>query len=126
MIAAILSISVGASLGAICRWLVSLWLNPWLSLFPLGTLLVNCVGGFLIGLAFTWFALHDGASENMKLLIMTGFLGGLTTFSAFSIEVVNMLQIAHYGRALFTIALHLTGSIICTILGIAVMRAAQS
>ena len=126
MIAALLSISAGASLGAICRWLVGLWLNPYLSLFPLGTLLVNCVGGFLIGIAFAWFAVHDGASENMKLLIMTGFLGGLTTFSAFSIEVVNMLQLAHYGRALLTILLHLAGSIVCTILGIALMRAAQS
>ena len=86
----ILAVSGGAALGAVLRWAAGLWLNASWSGFPLGTLLVNCVGGLLIGAALAWF--ERSPNELLRLLLVTGFLGGLTTFSAFSVESLLMLQ----------------------------------
>ena len=82
------AVAIGASLGALLRWRVGLWLNPQWPGFPLGTLLVNCVGGLVVGGLLYWFTRQP--NELLRLLLVTGFLGGLTTFSTFSAEVIAM------------------------------------
>jgi fluoride exporter len=116
MFQSILAVSVGASAGAVLRWALSVRLNSALPNMPLGTLTANLVGGYLIGIA--WFAQHPGLSPEWRLLITTGFLGGLTTFSAFSAEVVLLLQEHKLGWALGTLSAHVAGSLIMTALGI--------
>lgn len=121
--AAVLAICAGASLGALLRWALALRLNPLLPLLPLGTLTANLVGGFLIGLALGWLERHPELPPQVRLLIVTGFLGGLTTFSTFSAEVVLHL---HEGRLLWALVLagsHLAGSLVLTFLGLAAARA---
>ena len=86
----VFAVAAGAAVGALLRWFTGLWLNPQWGGFPLGTLLVNCVGGLLIGVAMVWFARQP--NEVLRLLLVTGFLGGLTTFSAFSGESLALLQ----------------------------------
>ena len=81
--AQVLAVAAGAAVGALARWGAGLWLNARWAGFPLGTLAVNCVGGFLIGLALAWF--ERSPNELLRLLLVTGFLGGLTTFSTFSV-----------------------------------------
>ena len=93
------AVALGAALGALLRWQASLRLGFVVAGFPLGTLLVNVVGGFLIGLALVWFRLHPEAT-NSRLLIVTGFLGGLTTFSSFSGESLLLLQAGQVPLAL--------------------------
>ena len=83
-------ISLGASVGAVLRWLAGVWLNDRWHGFPLGTLFVNCVGGLLIGVALAWF--ERTPDEMLRLLLVTGLLGGFTTFSAFSVESLVLLQ----------------------------------
>ena len=90
----ILAVAGGAAVGALLRWLAGLWLNASWSGFPLGTLVVNCVGGLLIGVALSWF--ERSPNELLRLLLVTGFLGGLTTFSAFSVESLLLLQRGHW------------------------------
>ncbi len=119
MFSSIVAISVGASLGAVSRWLLALGLNAVWATMPLGTLLANLVGAYLVGLATSYFEAQAGLPSELKLLVITGFLGGLTTFSTFSAEVVAILQAGSYVRAFFTIGLHLLGSLALTILGIA-------
>jgi len=114
-------VALGASLGALARWGASLWLNQrWIG-FPLGTLLVNVVGGLLIGMALEWFGRQP--NELLKLLLVTGFLGGLTTFSSFSGESLAMLQRGHYGLALTHTAVHVFGSLAAAAAGFRLMRA---
>ncbi|MEP7295855.1 MAG: fluoride efflux transporter CrcB [Burkholderiales bacterium] len=116
----ILAISVGAALGAIARWGAGLWLNArWVG-FPLGTLLVNCVGGLLIGMALFWF--ERTPNELMRLLIVTGFLGGLTTFSSFSAESLLLLQRGALGMAAAHTLAHLLGSLASAALGFTLLR----
>lgn len=119
MFSSIVAISVGASLGAVSRWLLALGFNALWTTMPLGTLLANLVGAYLVGLASSIFEAQVGLSAELKLLVITGFLGGLTTFSTFSAEVVAILQAGAYWRAFFTMGLHLLGSVALTILGIA-------
>jgi fluoride exporter len=119
MFSSIVAISVGASLGAVSRWLLALGLNAVWATMPLGTLLANLVGAYLVGLATSYFEAQAGLPSELKLLVITGFLGGLTTFSTFSAEVVAILQAGSYVRAFLTIGLHLLGSLALTILGIA-------
>jgi fluoride exporter len=83
-------ISLGASVGAVLRWLAGLWLNERWHGFPLGTLFVNCIGGLLVGIALAWF--ERTPDEMLRLLLVTGLLGGFTTFSAFSVESLVLLQ----------------------------------
>ena len=115
---ALLAIAVGAALGAWARWGLSLWLNPAYHAVPLGTLAANLVGGYLIGLAVAAFAQAPQLAPEWRLFIITGFLGGLTTFSTFSAETVDLLQKQAYGWAFGTIALHLLGSLAMTGLGL--------
>jgi fluoride exporter len=117
----VLAVAVGAALGAIARWLAGLWLNPRWAEFPLGTLLVNCVGGLLIGMALAWF--ERTPDEFLRLLLVTGFLGGLTTFSSFSAESLILLQRGAYVMALLHTGAHLFGSLVCAALGFAGLRA---
>lgn len=118
----ILAICVGASFGAILRWLLSSRLNSLLPSLPPGTLVANLLGGYLIGVAVAFFANHPSLSPQWRLLVVTGFLGGLTTFSTFSVEVVTNLMETRLNWAFATIAAHLLGSIAMTLLGIGTVR----
>ena len=119
MLSSILSISAGASLGALLRWFLSERLNPLLPFLPPGTLAANLIGGYLVGVAVALFAGLPDLSPQWRLFVITGFLGGLTTFSTFSAEVVTQLQQGRPGWALATATLHLSGSLALTALGIA-------
>lgn len=119
----LIAIGGGAALGAICRWQLGLWLNALTPSVPLGTLAANLIGGYLIGVAVAVFALLTDLSPLWRLLIVTGFLGGLTTFSTFSAEVVTLLQTERFGAMLLAIGLHVGGSLLMTVLGMATVSA---
>lgn len=113
-----LMVGLGATLGAWSRWLLGVSLNHiWISL-PLGTLIANLVGGYLIGLVLGLVQAGLSLSPEVKLLIITGFLGGLTTFSTFSAEAIEMLMKGEWGLGLLHIGVHLIGSLLLTVLGI--------
>lgn len=118
MIGAILAISGGASLGALLRWVLGTQLNAMLPSLPMGTLAANLLGGYLVGIAVAYFAGHPGLPPEWRLFIVTGFLGGLTTFSTFSAEVVTQLMEGRWSWALGTVAVHVLGSVTMTLLGI--------
>lgn len=118
MLYAFLAIGVGSVFGAWLRWGLGLWLNPALPELPLGTLSANLVGGYLIGLAIAFFTQYPALSPEWRLLIITGFLGGLTTFSTFSAETVTMLLRGQYAWGSAIIFAHLGGSLLMTVLGI--------
>ncbi len=118
----LIAIGGGAALGAICRWQLGLWLNALTPSVPLGTLAANLIGGYLIGVAVAVFALLTDSSPLWRLLIVTGFLGGLTTFSTFSAEVVTLLQAERFGAMLLAIGLHVGGSLLMTVLGMATVN----
>ena len=111
-------VGVGAALGAWLRWGLGLMLNSFLPVLPLGTLAANLVGGYLIGVSMGVFALSATLSPEVRLLITTGFLGGLTTFSTFSAEAVTLIARGQYGWATTHVLLHLIGSLAMTGLGI--------
>lgn len=117
-----LAVGVGAALGAWLRWALGLALNMVLPNLPLGTLAANLLGGFLIGVAVELFTLHPVLPPEMRLFVITGFLGGLTTYSTFSAESVALLQRGEYGWAVALIGAHLAGSLAMTFLGIAAVR----
>ena len=121
MLYSILAISVGASVGAVSRWLLGLGFNSLFPTVPPGTLMANLLGGYQIGIAVSFFAANPNLPPEWRLLIITGFLGGLTTFSTFSAEVTTLLQ---QGRLLWAggaIAIHVLGSLMMTLLGMATM-----
>jgi CrcB protein len=126
MVLSVTSICVGASAGALLRWLLGTWFNHLWPSVPLGTLAANVVGGYLIGLAFAYFAGHPTLSPEWRLLVITGFLGGLTTFSTFSLEVVDAAQRGDLASAAAIVLLHLAGSLACTVLGIATFNWARA
>ena len=113
----VLAICIGASLGALARWGLGLWLTPG-GLLPWGTLAANLIGGYLIGVAIAAFQAMPQLDPVWRLLLITGFLGGLTTFSSFSAEVVEFLMAGRYGLALLTAGLHVLGSLAMTVLGL--------
>lgn len=113
----VIAICIGASLGALARWGLGLWLNPG-AVIPYGTLVANLVGGYLIGVCLAVFQAMPHIDPVWRLALVTGFLGALTTFSSFSAEVVGMLGQQRYTLALGTAALHLFGSLILTAAGI--------
>jgi CrcB protein len=113
----VLAICIGASLGALARWGLGLWLNPG-AVIPLGTLAANLVGGYLIGLCIAVFQAMPELDPVWRLALVTGFLGALTTFSSFSAEVVGLLLQQRYLWALGTAALHLFGSLLLTVAGL--------
>ena len=115
----ILAISVGASLGALIRWLLGLSLNAIFPAIPAGTLAANLIGGYLIGVALAFFADHPTLAPEWRLLVITGFLGGLTTFSTFSTEVTALIQQQRLFWAAAAIGAHVIGSLIMTLLGLA-------
>ena len=119
MLSAVIAISLGASLGALMRWGLGVGLNHLFPALPLGTLVANLVGGYLIGLALALFAQAPNLPPEWRLFVITGFLGGLTTFSTFSAEVVAALQQGRLGWAAATISTHLLGSLGLTLLGLA-------
>ncbi len=118
----IIAICVGASIGALLRWTLALWLNPSTAAMPVGTLAANLIGGYLIGMAVAGLALTPEISPVWRLAIVTGFLGALTTFSSFSIEVVTMLLEGRVAMAGITTAAHLGGSLLLTWCGIRTVR----
>ncbi len=118
MFTSIASISVGAAVGAVLRWFLSTQLNSLFPMIPAGTLAANLIGGYLIGVAVTLFAQYPSIPPEVRLLVVTGFLGGLTTFSTFSSEVVSRLQEGRVMWALGAISVHVAGSLGMTLLGI--------
>ncbi len=113
----LLAIAAGASIGAIVRWWLGLGLNALFPTLPPGTLAANLLGGYLIGLTVAWLMSHPGLSPQLRLFIITGFCGGLTTFSTFSVELAVLLQQARFGWMAVSIALHVGGSLAMTLLG---------
>ena len=115
---AVVAICFGASVGALARWRLGVWLNTAGALLPWGTLAANLIGGYLVGVCVAVFQALPQLDPAWRLALVTGFLGGLTTFSSFSAEVVGMLQQQRYALALGTTAVHLVGSLALTVLGI--------
>ncbi|MDF3933154.1 fluoride efflux transporter CrcB [Pseudomonas citronellolis] len=114
----VLAIALGAAVGALLRWYLGLKLNSLLPTIPPGTLAANLIGGYIIGLAVAYFATAQGIAPEWRLLIITGFCGGLTTFSTFSAEVVTLLQEGRLAWAMGAIAVHVSGSLAMTLLGL--------
>ncbi|WP_374324318.1 fluoride efflux transporter CrcB [Azonexus sp.] len=112
------AVGLGAACGAWARWLLGLALNPLFVALPLGTLAANLIGAYLIGVAVGVFHLNSGLPLALKLFVITGFLGGLTTFSTFSAEVVERLLAGQPALAIGLAAIHLTGSLTATWLGL--------
>ena len=120
------AVGFGAAFGAWLRWGLSTWLNPRIPHFPLGTLAANLVGGYLVGLAIAYFAFRHDLPPPIRLFAITGFLGGLTTFSTFSAEVTELLAQGNYATGLALAATHLAGSLALTAAGFATFRALAS
>lgn len=118
-----LAVGLGAALGAWLRWGLGLLLNAVFLPLPLGTLAANLGGGYLIGMAVGFFSLHPDLPPEWRLFAITGFLGGLTTFSAFSAESMVLLQRGDYFWALAHSALHLLGALVLCFGGFATYRA---
>ena len=113
----ILAVCIGASAGALARWGLGLWLTPG-GIIPWGTLAANLIGGYLIGICIAVFQAMPQLDPIWRLLLITGFLGGLTTFSTFSAEVVDFLMAERYVLALATATAHVAGSLLLTVAGI--------
>lgn len=112
----VFAICIGASLGALARWRLGLWLSPG-AVLPWGTLAANLLGGYLVGVCVAVFQALPNLDPVWRLALVTGFLGALTTFSSFSAEVVTMLGQQRFTLALVTTALHLFGSLLLTVAG---------
>lgn len=115
-----LAVALGSAFGALLRWVAGLWLNPAWQGFPLGTLLVNCAGGLMIGAALVGF--ERWPAELPRAFFITGFLGGLTTFSAFSGESLNLLHRGQAALAVLHAGAHVFGSLACAAAGFALAR----
>ena len=125
MLNSIALISVGAAAGAVLRWLLGLGINGLFPAIPPGTLAANLLGGYLVGVAMETLSAPLGMAPELRLLVITGFLGGLTTFSSFSAEVARLLQQGRLIMAGAEIAVHVVGSVALTILGIATVMAVR-
>ena len=119
----LLAVGGGAAIGAWLRWGLGVLLNPVFPTLPLGTLAANLFGGLVMGFAMELITRHTVLSDELRLLLTTGFLGGLTTFSTFSAEIVTLLLRKEYLWGSIAIAAHVVGSLVLTIIGILVMRA---
>jgi len=122
MVSGFVAVGFGAMLGAWLRWGLSAWLNPRVPQFPLGTLAANLIGGYLVGFAVAFFAARQDLSPEVRLFAITGFLGGLTTFSTFSAEVTQLLLNGEYWAGSGLALAHLGGSLALTVAGIATFR----
>ncbi|GLF74919.1 fluoride efflux transporter CrcB (plasmid) [Pseudomonas putida] len=118
MLKSLLVIAVGASLGAWLRWLLGMKLNALFPTIPPGTVIANMIGGYIIGLAIAFLAASPTLSPEWRLLIITGFCGGLTTFSTFSAETVALIQEGRLLWAFGSISLHVVGSLTMTAAGL--------
>ncbi len=114
----ILAIALGAALGALLRWQLGDKLNSVFPAIPPGTLAANLMGAYIVGLSIAFFATFPGISSEWRLLVITGFCGGLTTFSAFSAEITLLLQEGRISWALGAVAAHVLGSVVMTFAGI--------
>jgi CrcB protein len=117
MIKSLIAIAVGGAAGSLLRWLLSLRLNALFPGLPPGTLTVNLAGGFIIGAAMAFFLRNPELDPAWKLLIITGFCGGLTTFSTFSLEIVTLMQSGNYLWAMTSVLTHVIGSLLMTFAG---------
>lgn len=113
----VIAISLGAVLGALARWRLSLWLNQGTAVLPWGTLAANWIGAYIVGVAVVFFQSQTQIDPAWRLAVITGFLGALTTFSTFSAEVIGMLQHGRFALAVGTAGLHLLGSLLLTWVG---------
>ena len=123
MVGGFVAVGAGAALGAWMRWGLSAWLNPRIPHFPLGTLAANLIGGYLVGFAVAYFEARHDLPHEMRLFAITGFLGGLTTFSTFSAEVIQLLARGEYATGGSLAVAHLAGSLLLTVAGFATFRA---
>jgi CrcB protein len=119
----VLAVFGGAGSGALLRWWLGSWLDPVFPTIPLGTLAANLTGGLLVGLASAFFAHNTALPPEWRLLIITGFMGGLTTFSTFSVEVVTLISRQEHWWALGAASAHLVGSLVLTGIGILLANA---
>ncbi|MGH8133850.1 MAG: fluoride efflux transporter CrcB [Steroidobacteraceae bacterium] len=122
----IVAVSVGSSLGALLRWWLGARLNAHFPAIPPGTLAANLIGGYVVGVAVAFFATYTALAPEWRLLVITGFCGGLTTFSTFSAEIVTLLQQGRGQWALAAAAAHLGGSLLMTFAGIGTVVWARS
>ena len=118
----ILAISLGATLGALMRWRLGSGLSTVFPSLPPGTLVANLIGGYIVGVAIAWFALAPNIAPEWRLFLITGFCGGLTTFSTFSAETVTLFLRQQYAWAITTVSAHLLGSLAMTLAGLFLMR----
>jgi len=118
-----LAVGGGAAIGAWLRWGLGIALNPVFPTLPLGTLAANLVGGLMMGLAMELMTRHSMMGPELRLLVTTGFLGGLTTFSTFSAEITTLLLRREWLWGVVGIAAHVVGSLVLTLAGILLMRA---
>ncbi len=119
----VLAVFGGAGFGALLRWWFGTWLNPMFPTLPLGTLAANLTGGLLVGAASAYFTHNAGVAPEWRLFVITGFMGGLTTFSTFSVEVVTLISRQEYAWAAATASIHLGGSLALTAIGIVIANA---
>lgn len=119
MYQSILAVAIGGAIGSLFRWVLGLLLNGLFPDLPLGTLAANVIAGYIIGVAIAFFARFPQIPPEWRLFVTTGLMGGLSTFSTFSAEVVGDIQQSRYGWAAGEVALHLSGSLMMTMLGIA-------
>jgi len=122
MTLSITAIAVGAALGALLRWYLANRLNAMFPQLPPGTLTANILGGYLIGVAMAVFLAYPALAPEWRMLTVTGFLGGLTTFSTFSAEVVTALLEGRSLWAISTVATHVIGSVVMTLFGVGTVR----
>ena len=122
----VIAIAIGASLGALLRWWFGLKLNSLFPTIPPGTLASNLVGGYVVGVAVAFFSTFSALAPEWRLLVITGFCGGLTTFSTFSAELVTLLNEGRVLWALVGAAVHLGGSLLMTVAGIATLHWVKS
>ena len=115
------AIAIGASLGALLRWWFGMKLNSLFPTIPPGTLAANLVGGYIIGVAVAFFSTFSALPPEWRLLVITGFCGGLTTFSTFSAELVTLLREGRVLWAFAGMAIHLVGSVLMTFAGMATL-----
>ena len=115
---AVVAVCIGSSLGALLRWWLGLFLNAHFPTIPPGTLAANLIGGYIIGLAMAVFAADTAIAPEWRLLVITGFCGGLTTFSTFSAEIVTLMQQGRLMWAAGHAATHLVGSVLMTFAGV--------
>jgi fluoride exporter len=122
MLAQLIAVAIGSILGGWARWGLSTWLNPRVPDWPLGTLTANLIGGYIVGFAIAFFAARSDLAPAWRLLVITGFLGGLTTFSSFSAEVVALLLRGDYLSGGGLALVHIVGTLSLTVLGVATFR----